>query len=82
MNGYVLTQITDDRQYGAIVGADGARTTVFAIGPALHADMRKAGIDLKILRVRRAQPQPGDQCLDKGRDRALICVYAVGIGRD
>lgn len=50
VNGYVIKQTTDDRQYGSRVGPDGFRGRVLAIGPAAHYEFGKASIDLKVLK--------------------------------
>jgi hypothetical protein len=50
VNGYYLKQITDDRQFGAVVNGDGNRGRVTAAGPALHYNLGKIGFDLKALK--------------------------------
>ena len=50
VNGYLIKQTTNDRQYGSRVGTDGFRGRVFAIGPAAHYELGKTSIDLKVLR--------------------------------
>lgn len=50
INGYFLMQTTDDRQFGQIVNADGNRGRVHALGPALHYNIGKTGLDLKALK--------------------------------
>jgi hypothetical protein len=50
INGYVIKQTTDDRQYGTRVSPDGFRGRVFAIGPAAQYRFGKASIDFKLVR--------------------------------
>jgi hypothetical protein len=49
VNGYYLTQTTDDIQRSQAVNGDGNRARVAAIGPAMHYQFQKVGMDLKVL---------------------------------
>jgi hypothetical protein len=50
VNGYYLNQTTDDVQYGLPVDGDGYRGRVAAIGPAVHYQVQKVGLDFKVLK--------------------------------
>nr|WP_233171971.1 transporter [Dyella sp. ASV21] len=50
LNGYVLKQTTDDRQYGAPVNSDGNRARVVSIGPAARYQLKGASVEVKALR--------------------------------
>ncbi|MGP7794501.1 SphA family protein [Sphingomonas sp. CLY1604] len=50
LNGYLLRQTTDDRQAGILVGSDGFRGRVDAIGPALQWRIGRTIVDLKALK--------------------------------
>ncbi|MBB3228091.1 hypothetical protein FHW69_002726 [Luteibacter sp. Sphag1AF] len=50
VNGYLVKQTTDDRQYSARVGPDGMRGRVFAIGPALEYKLGSTIVDFKALK--------------------------------
>jgi hypothetical protein len=50
VNGYYLDQTTDDIQHGLPVNGDGYRGRVAAIGPALHYQFEKIGLDFKVLK--------------------------------
>lgn len=50
INGYVVKQTTDDREYGKQVGTDGFRGRVVAIGPAAQYRMGNALLDLKVVK--------------------------------
>jgi hypothetical protein len=50
VNGYYLKQTTDDIQHGLRVDGDGHRGKVAAIGPAMHYQLGKVGLDFKVLK--------------------------------
>jgi hypothetical protein len=50
VNGYFLKQTSNDEQYGHAVNGDGNRARVMAIGPALHYQFGKTGVDFKVLK--------------------------------
>lgn len=50
LNGYVLKQTTDDRQYGAPVNGDGNRARVVSVGPAARYQFKHAFLEVKVLK--------------------------------
>ncbi|MDT4863649.1 putative MetA-pathway of phenol degradation [compost metagenome] len=63
VNGYYIKQTTDDRQAGLSVAPDGFRGQAFAIGPAVHYQWQKVGLELRVLKEYGVRNRPASQQL-------------------